>query len=77
MRERSYLEKKREDVKKSLEEHVKLFQEITQSQKKLTFQRDRTLQKIATLEGAFEAYEDCLSQSPPLQTQDSSLNDGV
>ena len=77
MRDEPYLEKKREEVSKSLEQHVRFLQELIQSQKKLTLQRDRTVQKIAALEGALQAYEDCLSQSPASQTQDSSLNDGV
>lgn len=77
MRERSYLEKKREEVSKSLEQQVKLFQDITRSQKKLSLQRDRTVQKIAALEGAFQAYEDCLSQEAGSETQDSSLNEGI
>ncbi len=77
MRDEPYLEKKREEVSKSLEQHVRFLQELIQSQKKLSLQRDRTVQKIAALEGAFQAYEDCLSQEAGSETQDSSLNEGI
>lgn len=55
------IEKNSQELKKNLEQQIKFLEEIERSQAKLAFEKDRTIQNIATLKGAIQAYGQSLA----------------
>ena len=68
----SQLEHNSQTVKKGLEQQLKFLEEIESSQTKLVFEKERTVQNIATLRGALQAYEQSLTLLKKAQAEEET-----
>jgi len=71
-----HIEKNSQELKKNLEQQIKFLEEIERSQTKLVFEKERTVQNIATIRGALQAYGQSLALLKKAEEAEQPVEEG-